>query len=109
MGESERKGKEAGELKASCQKETFINEGDPVTVLVWVFYSQTPFTKYQKNQKQKLLQGDKTGRKPKRDKSQKVKKKYEQCFRGENSHPAKFRNPAPFLILCFLLLFSSGF
>ena len=48
MGESERRGKEAGELKASRQKETFINGEDSVTVLVWGFYSQTPFTKLPK-------------------------------------------------------------
>ena len=70
MGESERKGKEAGELKASRQKEILLMPKKVfVTVLVWGFYSQTPFTKYQKNQNQKLLQ------ETKREDNQKVTKK----------------------------------
>ena len=57
MRENERKGKEAGELKASRQKETFINGEDLVTMLVWGFYSQTPFTYYQNNKTNTITMG----------------------------------------------------
>ena len=57
MRESGRKRKEAREPKASHQKETFINGKDPVTVLVWGFYSQTPFTYYQNNKTNMITMG----------------------------------------------------
>ena len=56
--ENERKGKDEGGLKASRQKETLLMK-EITSRYVLGFYSQTPFTKYQKNQKQKLLQGTK--------------------------------------------------
>ena len=49
--------KEGEELQASHPK-TLLMEKTPVTVLVWGFYSQTPFTNYQKLQIQILLQGE---------------------------------------------------
>ena len=49
--------KEREELEASHPK-TFLMEKNLVTVLIWGFYSQTPFTNYQKLQIQKLLQGE---------------------------------------------------
>ena len=57
MRESGGKRKEVGELKASYQKETFINGEDLVTVLVWGFYSQTPFTYYQNNKTNTITMG----------------------------------------------------
>ena len=45
----------------------FINEQKGLhTVFGMGAFIANPYTKYQKTQKQKLLQGDKTGRKPKR-------------------------------------------
>ena len=51
--------KEQEELKVSCPKTLLIKKSVLVTLLIWGFYSQTSFTKYQKKkkQKQKLLQG----------------------------------------------------
>ena len=57
MKESEGKRKEARELKASRQKETFINGEHPFTVLVWGFYIAPAKQNYKKNQNQKLLHG----------------------------------------------------
>ena len=58
MGESGRKGKEAGELKASCQKETLlmkeIKKNGSSTVLVWGdFYSQPLIQNTKKKNKSK--------------------------------------------------------
>ena len=75
MGESERKGKEAGELKASCQKETFINGKDDLTVLGLGAFIANPSYKIPKKPKAKAITRDKTGRKLKRrNKSQKNQK-----------------------------------
>ena len=71
MGESERKGKDVGELKASCQKETLlmkeIKKG-PLTVLVRGAFIANPSYKIPKKPQAKAITGDKTGRKPKSDK-----------------------------------------
>ena len=72
MGESERKGKEARELKASLQKETLlmkeIKKGDLYSACLGGFYSQPLIQNTKKNQKQKLLLGTK------REENQKVTK-----------------------------------
>ena len=49
--------KEREELKVSRPK-TLLMVKNLVTVLVWGFYSQTPFTNYQKLQIKKLVQGE---------------------------------------------------
>ena len=79
MGESARKGKEEGELKASRQKETLlmteIKKGLPYSACLGGFYSQPLIQNTKKNQKQKLLQGTKWKENQKVTKeSQKVKK-----------------------------------
>ena len=63
-------------------KRNFIKEGDPLTVLVWGFYSQTLY-KLPKNQNQNLLQGIKWEEKKKGTKEVKMSKsrKGEQCMR----------------------------
>ena len=65
--------KEWEELKASRPK-SLINEEDPVTMLVWGFYSQTPLTNYQKLQIQTLFQEESRKKTKKRTKSEKVKR-----------------------------------
>ena len=51
-------GKEREELKASRLKINFINEEDGLdTVLVWGFYSQTPFTNYKNNKTNTITMG----------------------------------------------------
>ena len=55
--------KEREELKASYPKTLLMERRVLVTLLVWGFYSQTPFTKYQKRPKEKSITRDKLGRK----------------------------------------------
>ena len=74
MKESEGKRKEVGTAERVLPK--FINEQkerSALTVLVWGFYSQSPFTNYQKLQIQTLLQGESRKKTKKRAKSEKVK------------------------------------
>ena len=74
MKETKRKWKEAGTVERFLLN--FINEQkerSPGTVLVWGFYSQSPFTTYQKLQIQTLLQGESRKKTRKRKKSEKVK------------------------------------
>ena len=60
----EEKEKKRELLKGSRHKikKNFINREALVTVLVLGFYSQTPFTKYQKKPKAKAITRDKLGR-----------------------------------------------
>ena len=68
------KRKKCGRDESFLPKRNFIKEGDPLTVLVWGFYSQTLY-KLPKNQNQNLLQGIKWEEKEKGNKrSQNVKK-----------------------------------
>ena len=74
MGESERKGKNGGELKASRQKEALlmkeIKNGVLYSACLGAFIAN-PSYKIQKKKtktKTKVITGDKTGRKPKSDK-----------------------------------------
>ena len=70
MGESERKGKEAGELKAAHQKETFINEKKGrffIQSLSGAFIAKAPL-QITKNCKSKHYYKEKVGRKPKKNK-----------------------------------------
>ena len=79
MGESERKEKEAGKLKASRQKGTLLMKEMVLQCLVWGFFSQV-LIQITKNYKSKHYYKEKVGRKPKRE--QKVKKsngQQEQC------------------------------
>ena len=106
--ESEGKCKRVGTVERFPPR-NFIHQPKKVSIqcLVWGFYSQTPFTKYQKKQNKYYYNGGKLGRKPKSDKEVKKSKagnmnsgwKLEQCvgngkFAGcegcENSQPVKF-------------------
>ena len=95
--ESERKGEKMREKEKSgkigaLREKSFINgEDNLVTVLVWGFYSQIPFTKYQKNQKRKLLQRtnwEETKNVTKMSKSLKAGK-VNSAVRGEQWHRRK--------------------
>ena len=57
MRESGGKRKEVGTTERFPLKKNFINGEDPVTVLVWGFYSQTPFTYYQNNKTNTITMG----------------------------------------------------
>ena len=66
-----------------------------IKALVWGFYSQTPFTNYQKLQIQTLLQGESRKKTKKRTKSEKVKRVVGTVNKGENlnsAQVAKFHN-----------------
>ena len=65
MRENEAEEKEVAELKASHQKEILLMTEIPLECLAWGLLLPTPHIKYQKNQKQILLQWGKLGRKPK--------------------------------------------
>ena len=100
MRESGGKRKEAGELKVSHQKETFINGEYLVTMLVWAFYSQIPFTYYQNNKTSTITMGAIRGDNQNVTKrSQKLKTgnmnsgwRLEQCAgNGQFRNTAKFR------------------
>ena len=91
MGESERKEKEAGKLKASRQKETLLMKEMVLQCLVWAFFSQAPI-QFTKNYKSKHYYKEKVGRKPKRE--QKVEKsngQQEQCQKLEQCTVVKIR------------------
>ena len=94
-----------------------MSKRSPVTVLVWGFYSQTPFTNYKNNITNTIIMGQirkKTKKWTKKSKSQNSITS-EQWRKGKNlqatkiSQVVKFRNPAPFLLLAlcfsFLLVF----
>ena len=68
MRENEAEEKEAGELKASRQKEIFIHEGDINSAYLGDFYSQTPFKNYQNNIANTITMG------AKKEENQKVTK-----------------------------------
>ena len=85
--------KEREELKDSRPKRNFINEEDYlVTMLVWGFYSQTPFTNDQKQKFQTLLQGESRKKTKKRTKSEKVKRATGTVNRGENLNKRRNEN-----------------
>ena len=91
-------------LQASQKPKITIMKKLSYKVLSGGFYSQTPNTKYQKNQKQKLLQGTKL------EKNQKGTKKVKKSKAGQvNSGVGKGNFAALLFFLCFLLLFSSSF
>ena len=72
MGESERKGKEAVEMKTSRQKETLlmkeIKKGVLYSACLGGFHSQPLIQNTKKKPKIKAIIGDKTGKKPTIDK-----------------------------------------
>ena len=70
------KGRE--ELKAPRLKSFFNEKKVSIQCLVWGFYCQTPFTKYQKNRNKYYYNGGKLGRKPKSDKEVKSSRTSEQ-------------------------------
>ena len=57
MGESERKGKEAGEQKASRQKKLLLMEKILLQCLSWAFIAKPPFTYYQNNKTNTIIMG----------------------------------------------------
>ena len=54
----EEKEKKRELLKGSPPKKKKINGEDPVIVLIWGFYSQTPFTYYQNNKTNTITMGE---------------------------------------------------
>ena len=84
MRENERKCKRAGTAERFPPK-NFIHQqkGLPVIVLVWGFYSQTPFTNYQKLKIQTPLQGESRKKTKKGNKSQTVKRAAGIVLQGE--------------------------
>ena len=72
MGESERKWKRAGELKASCQKQTFINGEDPGYSVFLGLYTAPKQYKLPKSTKVVNCYKDKMGRIQKRNKKAKI-------------------------------------
>ena len=131
MRESGGKRKEAGTAERFPPKKNFINGEAPVTVLVWGFYSQTPFTYYQNNKTNTITMGEIWGdnqKVTKRVKKVERRRKVNSAVKGEQwrtarirrlqnfstykiSQVAKISQPCFLLLLFFwfLLLFSSYF